>query len=275
MFSLRLNKSSAISHLRKLTASSFRLFSSAEKQQSVDDLKKEFENITEEEKQKYRDAWGLKFNDECIKFEKEWEKIAKEADKNQRVALDENLDEYQKKKIEFLAEKITQLNIHEVRYLSVVVADNIKKTTGIPLMKLNMDWPSLRMDADGTWPPLNPNWFKQQELMAQIAPFVGGGSVGFGGGGGGGQAAGGETAKAEEVKAEPVKTNYDVELTSFDAKGKIKLIKELREILKLGLKEAKEMVEAVPVWVKKEMKKEDAEELIAKLEPLGATMRMV
>jgi large subunit ribosomal protein L7/L12 len=273
MFFVRVNKFSAISKLRKLTNSSIRLFSSAEGEQEVNKMKEEFENISEEEKQKYRDAWGLKFNDECIKFEKEWEKIAIEQEDKQRKALDENLDEYQKRKIEFLADKVCKLSIHEVRYLALVIGDSVKKTTGISPMKLNMDWPSLKMDTDGTWPPLNPNWFKQQEMMAQIAPFIGGGNVGLGGGGG--QAASGGASKTEEVKEQPVKANYDVELTSYDTKGKIKLIKELRAILNLGLKEAKEMVEGVPVWVKKEMKKEDAEELVAKLEPLGATMRLV
>ena len=35
-----------------------------------------------------------------------------------------------------------------------------------------MDWPSIKMDSDGTWPPLNPNWFKQQELMSKVGPFL-------------------------------------------------------------------------------------------------------
>ena len=42
------------------------------------------------------------------------------------------------------------------------------------------------------------------------------------------------------------KTHYDVELTAFDAAQKIKIIKEVRAMLGLGLKEAKEMVETAP-----------------------------
>jgi len=50
--------------------------------------------------------------------------------------------------------------------------------------------------------------------------------------------------KKEEVKVE--KTHFDVELSKFDAASKIKVIKEIRAILGLGLKEAKDLVEASP-----------------------------
>jgi large subunit ribosomal protein L7/L12 len=97
--------------------------------------------------------------------------------------------------------------------------------------------------------------------------------MGMGGGGGGAPAAGAqaeagstEAAKEEEPKE---KTHYDVELLAFDAATKIKLIKEVRATLDLGLKEAKEVVETVPSWLKKDLKKEDAEALKEKLESLG------
>jgi len=63
-----------------------------------------------------------------------------------------------------------------------------------------------------------------------------------------------------------------LKLTGFDAAAKIKVIKEIRAITSLGLKEAKELVETVPSVVKKGIKKEEAEELKAKLEALGATV---
>lgn len=49
----------------------------------------------------------------------------------------------------------------------------------------------------------------------------------------------------------------------------------MRAILGLGLKEAKDMVEGVPVWIKKEVKKEDADKLVEKLVANGAECRMV
>lgn len=64
-----------------------------------------------------------------------------------------------------------------------------------------------------------------------------------GGGGGGGAGAG---AEAEEVVE---KTLFDLKLTGFDEKSKIKVIKEIRGITALGLKEAKELVEGAPVRV--------------------------
>lgn len=63
-------------------------------------------------------------------------------------------------------------------------------------------------------------------------------------------------------------------MTKFDAAKKITLIKEIRAILGLGLKEAKEMVEGAPVWIKKEVKKEDAEKLVEKLKENGGECRL-
>lgn len=84
----------------------------------------------------------------------------------------------------------------------------------------------------------------------------------------------GEDAGAEEeVKEE--KTAFDLKLVAFDAKAKIKVIKEVRGITELGLKEAKAMVEGAPAVVKKDIKMEDAEELKAKLEAVGATVEIL
>lgn len=68
-----------------------------------------------------------------------------------------------------------------------------------------------------------------------------------------------EIGDKEEV--EVLKDNYDVELTSVDAAQKIKIIKSLREIFSLGLKEAKDFADKVPSMLKKNMKREEAEKL--------------
>ena len=68
---------------------------------------------------------------------------------------------------------------------------------------------------------------------------------------------------------------FDLKLVGFDAKAKIKVIKEVRAIAGLGLKEAKELVEGAPKVVKKDIKKEEAEELQKKLEEVGATIEVV
>jgi len=88
-----------------------------------------------------------------------------------------------------------------------------------------------------------------------------------------GSSSGGGAASVKEVKEE--KVLFDLKLTAFDAKSKIKVIKEVRAITSAGLKEAKDMVEGAPKVLKKDMKKEEAEELKAKLEAVGATVEIV
>ena len=65
-----------------------------------------------------------------------------------------------------------------------------------------------------------------------------------------------------------------MKLAKFDAATKIKLIKEVRAITGLGLKEAKELVENAPSDVKADVKKEEAEEMKKKLEEVGATIEL-
>ncbi|MBT3766652.1 MAG: 50S ribosomal protein L7/L12 [Rhodospirillales bacterium] len=79
--------------------------------------------------------------------------------------------------------------------------------------------------------------------------------------------AGGGEAAAE------AKTDFDVILASFGEK-KINVIKEVRAITGLGLKEAKEMVESAPAPVKEGVNKDEAAEIKAKLEEAGATVEV-
>jgi large subunit ribosomal protein L7/L12 len=85
---------------------------------------------------------------------------------------------------------------------------------------------------------------------------------------------GGDADGADDAQEIVKKTAFDLKLTGFDDKSKIKIIKEVRAITGLGLKEAKEMVEGVPKTLKKQIKMEEAEELKAKLEAVGATVEI-
>lgn len=76
-------------------------------------------------------------------------------------------------------------------------------------------------------------------------------------------------AAAEEEE----KTEFDVVMTSFGDK-KINVIKAVREVTSLGLKEAKDLVEAVPKAIKEGVTKEEAEELKKKFEEVGATVEI-
>ena len=85
-------------------------------------------------------------------------------------------------------------------------------------------------------------------------------------------AAGGAPGGGEEA-AEEEKDEFDVVLTDFGS-NKIAVIKEVRGITGLGLKEAKELVEGVPKPVKEATGKDDAEELKKKLEAAGAKVEL-
>lgn len=80
-------------------------------------------------------------------------------------------------------------------------------------------------------------------------------------------AAGGEAAAAEE------KTEFDVVLTSFGDK-KVGVIKAVREVTGLGLKEAKDMVEGAPAPVKEGVSKDEAEEIKKKIEEAGGSVEL-
>ena len=81
-----------------------------------------------------------------------------------------------------------------------------------------------------------------------------------------------ELVKACEEDEEE-KTEFDVELTDIGA-NKIKVIKVVREITGLGLKEAKEAVESAPKILKEAVSKAEADEIKAKLEAEGATVTL-
>lgn len=80
-------------------------------------------------------------------------------------------------------------------------------------------------------------------------------------------AGGGEAAAAEE------KTEFDVELTEVGP-NKVKVIKVVREVTGLGLKEAKDVVDGAPKVLKEGASKEEAEEIKTKLEAEGAKVTL-
>ena len=105
--------------------------------------------------------------------------------------------------------------------------------------------------------------FKEKFGVTIAAPVA---AAPAGGGGGGGTAAGAAPA-AEE------KTEFTVILKSAGEK-KIQVIKEIRAITNLGLKEAKDLVEAAPGTVKEGVSKQEAEEIKKKLEAQGAAVEL-
>lgn len=82
-------------------------------------------------------------------------------------------------------------------------------------------------------------------------------------GGGGGK----ESAQVEE------KTSFDVELTDSGS-NKIAVIKAIREITNVGLKDAKDIADGAPKLIKEKVKKAEAEEIVKKLEEAGAKVTL-
>lgn len=80
-------------------------------------------------------------------------------------------------------------------------------------------------------------------------------------------------AAAPGAAAAEEKTEFDVELTEVGGE-KVKVIKVVREVTGLGLKEAKEMVDGAPKVIKEAASKETADEIKAKLEEIGAKVTL-
>ena len=86
-------------------------------------------------------------------------------------------------------------------------------------------------------------------------------------------AAAGGAAAGPPAEAEEEKTEFTVHLKDIGA-NKINVIKAVREVTTLGLKEAKDLVESAPTNVKEGISKADAEEAVKKLQAAGATVEL-
>ena len=117
---------------------------------------------------------------------------------------------------------------------------------------------------------MNQLLFRLQTRLGISEDMLVGSSMAAAGGGGGG--GGGDEAAAAPAEE---KTSFDVKLASFDAKSKLKIIKEVRAATGLPLKEAKELVEKAPAVVKEGMTKDEAEALQKVLADLGGEVEVV
>jgi len=80
----------------------------------------------------------------------------------------------------------------------------------------------------------------------------------------------GKPAVAKDDKPQ----SYVLKLDKYNAPDKIKVIKEIRTITSLGLKESKDLVESTPTVVKRDLKKEDAEAFVKKIKEAGGDASM-
>ena len=98
----------------------------------------------------------------------------------------------------------------------------------------------------------------------------------FGGGGGARVAVAADAADAAPAEEAKPRESWDLKLCSYEATSKIKIIKEIRVITALGLKEAKEMAEKpLPIILKTGVKKDDAEKFQEKVKSVGGVLELV
>jgi large subunit ribosomal protein L7/L12 len=173
---------------------------------------------------------------------------------------------------------------HKNPDMQKIFADDFAEGEEIPKIPL----PPLEIDPDKVAAPphvhelaheiVRLNLLELKELTDKIADHFGFDDEMMAASYGGSAAmfAGDGSAAGSEASPEPVaKTIFDLKLVGFDAKAKIKVIKEVRSITGLGLKEAKELVESAPKVIQKDLKQERADELKAQLETAGAEVEIV
>ena len=177
---------------------------------------------------------------------------------------------------------------HNNPELEKMFPEDFKEGEEMPLVPL----PPLASEGDDSTKVLAPthihdlaneilllNMFEMKQLMDKIAAHFGFDphtvAMGLQQQPSSGSAAASDSTSDENKVEETLKTSFDLKLIGFDAKSKIKVIKEVRAISGLGLKEAKELVEGAPTIIKKDLKQEEAEEFQKKLQDVGATMEIV
>jgi large subunit ribosomal protein L7/L12 len=151
--------------------------------------------------------------------------------------VEEQLLPSQKKLVESIANKLVNLNYEQIRYFMNKIAEPEKKLVHIAPITYEPSWPKAE---DFKEFPKEASFQQKEELMKELAGWYKKHLPNFGlGRGVAAQAIEVKKQEKKEEKTEEVKEKeiVDVELTAFDAAKKINLIKEVKNILNLGLKE--------------------------------------
>lgn len=206
-------------------------------------------------------------------YEKEFNKIFLEKTKIKKDFLEKELNEKEKREVNTLVGHLIKMDKNEKLYYLLLNRKNEIKVFNEDTAKVNIDLPQNIINTENFWPKENPNWLKTPALTSTLASFSG-------------QAMPVQVAapiqeqkksenQEQTAQVQQDKSHYELKLVSFDATKKIALIKEVRAITSLGLKESKELVEKAPTVIKKDVKKEEAEELKKKLTENGAVIELL
>jgi large subunit ribosomal protein L7/L12 len=204
-------------------------------------------------------------------YEKEWTKMYLEIQKKNKEFLESELSETEKEEVKFLTDKFLELSKEERLYFLYVQRMLLIKYCGVD-PKRHLTSPSIAIEGKNLWPKENPDWLKTQSLMQAIGAFQGRSILGSGPSPS--QTEGKKEEKPKEEK-KVEKKEVEIKLMSFAADKKVLLIKEVKGMLNLGLKEAKEMVEKAPVSLRKDVKREEAEGIKKKLSEFGGIIELV
>ncbi|CAG9312317.1 unnamed protein product [Blepharisma stoltei] len=202
-------------------------------------------------------------------------KASKERDLSQMKVLEGFLTKTQKRRINVLADIIEDMTKNEQATLWKTLNEKMQNSFGKDPKLFNDFRPT--GDKWANLPPQVSDMFQQIGVQGcfpngLIELFVQGKM--------GGLSAGGAPQKEKvEEKQEVVveKTNFDVLIKGFSADGKLKIIKEVKNLLAIGLKDAKDRVEAsvtTPLMIGKQLPKEQAEQLEKQYKELGAEIEL-
>jgi large subunit ribosomal protein L7/L12 len=221
--------------------------------------KKKFKVLTKEEIDQI-------YQDKLFYFKYQWNKIQKEKKQFFQDYLSPDFNNHQQHECDVLFNIIKNFNDFEKNIFDIELEKYSNKAVNPNASKFKY------IKAK----ELDPNFNNIQEILLALQPFIA--SRYFLGGAQeqiDSQAQAKVEVKVEKIEEKPKeKAIVNLKLTGFDAAKKIVLIKEFRTLFNLGLKEAKDAVEAVPSILKKEIKREEALELKTKLEAVGAKLEI-
>lgn len=184
------------------------------------------------------------------------------------------LSKFQLNRINVLSQAISELNEEDQAVLWQLFRDKHQETIGLDPALFRDFAPKLQKHNE--WPVLTPENFEILKNIKANMSFQGGfiDSVISGAFTMSASAASSaaQEEKVEEVKKVEEKTNFDVVVIGFSPEGKLKLIREVKNIMNIGLKEAKDKVEEIPVnhlIIGKALPTDQAQELSVKLKEIG------
>lgn len=209
------------------------------------------------------------FRDKLFYLKYQWSKIQRDKIQYNLNHISNKLNVYQQQECDAMIKILSSFKKEE----TIIFNDEAMKHLGIP-NKIANQVPAV----------FDPNFPIYQEFLSSLLPFIVSGH--FIGGVSNNVNKSESDTKVEENKAkeakkveEPVKkvekTHVDIKLVSFDQAKKITLIKEVKTIFNLGLKESKEAVEKTDDFLKKGVKIEEAKEIQQKLEAFGAKIELL